>query len=242
LLPGTAGGLRAARELILAELLGWTVKEGCRSPSSRESAGTSWEPLGRTSLSWHVSHASFAPHARVLAKRVAPLWEGPGVHAVRALLGEETLEGLWFDRTQEYAARHRGQAFERLQYATPERLELAPLPAWKHLRPEIYRQRVAELVTEIVAEAAADREASGRAPLGPLGVQAQNAHDRPAKMKKSPAPFCHAASRWARKTLREAYYEFFVEFRDAAERWKRGDRGACFPVGSFPPGLPFVGG
>jgi putative transposase len=173
---------------------------------------------------------------------VARPQDWPGVHAVGALLGEETLEGFWFDRTQEYAANHRGQAFERLQYATPERLELAPLPTWKHLRPEIYRQRVAELVADIVAEAAADREASGRAPLGPLGVQAQNPHDRPARMKKSPAPFCHAASRWARKALRDAYSEFFGEFRDAAERWKLGDRGACFPVGSFPPGLPFVGG
>ena len=130
---------------------------------------------------------------------VARPQDWPGVHAVRALLGEEELEGLWFDRTQEYAARHRGQAFERLQYATLERLELAPLPAWRNLRPEIYRQRVAELVAEIVAEVAADREASG-APLRPLVVQAQNPHDRPAKMKKSPAPFCHAASLWALTT------------------------------------------
>jgi len=29
----------------------------------------------------------------------------PGVHAVRALLQGEVLEGLWFDRTQEYLAR-----------------------------------------------------------------------------------------------------------------------------------------
>ena len=34
--------------------------------------------------------------------------EWPGVHAVRALLEDEPLEGLWFDRTAEYAARQRG--------------------------------------------------------------------------------------------------------------------------------------
>jgi hypothetical protein len=33
----------------------------------------------------------------------------PGVHAVRALVEGEALEGLWFDRTQEYAARRRGE-------------------------------------------------------------------------------------------------------------------------------------
>jgi REP element-mobilizing transposase RayT len=166
----------------------------------------------------------------------------PGAHAVRALLGEEELEGFWFDRTQEYAARRRGKAFERLQYATAEALTLAPLPAWRHLPPDVYRERVAELVEEIVAAAAGERESSGRTFLGPHGVRGQHPHDRPVKMKKSPAPFCHAATRWARKALREAYFEFFREFQDAADRWKGGDRGACFPIGSFPPGLPFVGG
>src|ERR1700750_3046058 len=47
----------------------------------------------------------------------------PGVHAARALLGVEVLEGLWFDRTQEYLARRRGEKFEPLQYATREVLE-----------------------------------------------------------------------------------------------------------------------
>jgi REP element-mobilizing transposase RayT len=89
---------------------------------------------------------------------VARPQDWPGAHAVRALLGEETLEGLWFDRTQEYLARRRGQAFEYLDYATRESLELAPLPAWRHLAPEAYRERIAGLVADLVAEAAADRE------------------------------------------------------------------------------------
>jgi hypothetical protein len=44
----------------------------------------------------------------------------PGVHCVRALLEGEVLEGLWFDRTQEYLARRRGEKFEPFQYATRE--------------------------------------------------------------------------------------------------------------------------
>jgi hypothetical protein len=36
------------------------------------------------------------------------------------------------------------------------------------------------------------------------------------------------------------YGLFLAAFRDAAELLKAGDRSAKFPVGSFPPGLPFV--
>src|SRR5215210_2301900 len=73
----------------------------------------------------------------------------PGVHCVRALVEGETVEGYWFNRSQEYAARQRGQDFGRLTYATPEVLTLSPLPCWKHLAEETRRRLVAELVAEI---------------------------------------------------------------------------------------------
>jgi hypothetical protein len=38
------------------------------------------------------------------------------------------------------------------------------------------------------------------------------------------------------------YAWFVAAFRSAAEKLKQGDREARFPVGSFPPGLPFVAG
>ena len=47
-------------------------------------------------------------------------------------------------------------------------------------------------------------------------------------------------SKAIRDGLREAYGLFLAAFRDAAELLKAGDRLAKFPVGSFPPGLPFV--
>ena len=76
--------------------------------------------------------------------------------------------------------------------------------------------------------------------LGVGTVLRQNPHTRPNKTKKSPAPRFHAASRVIRNGLREAYGLFLAAFRDAAELLKSGDRSARFPVGSFPPGLPFV--
>jgi hypothetical protein len=48
----------------------------------------------------------------------------PGVHSARALVNGAALTGTWFDRTQEYAARRRGEEFDRLRYATTETLHL----------------------------------------------------------------------------------------------------------------------
>jgi hypothetical protein len=42
--------------------------------------------------------------------------------------------------------------------------------------------------------------------------------------------------------FREAYAWFVAAYREAAEKLRKGNLGARFPVGSFPPALPFVGG
>jgi hypothetical protein len=131
-------------------------------------------------------------------------WDWPGVHAVRALVEGEVLEGLWFDRTQEYAARRRGEDFDRLKYATREVLELDPLPCWRHLTAEQRRERTAALVEDIEAEAAVRRKRTGVRPLGPAAVLAQDPLRRPSHTKKSPAPAFHAASQAVRKELRDA--------------------------------------
>jgi hypothetical protein len=99
---------------------------------------------------------------------------------------------------------------------------------------------VAELVEEIELEARVDRMERGLPILGAGAVLRQSPHIRPNKTKKSPAPRFHAASKAIREGLREAYGLFLAAFRDAADLLKQGDRSARFPVGSFPPGLPFV--
>ena len=166
----------------------------------------------------------------------------PGVHCVRALLEGETLEGLWFDRTQEYLARRRGEKFDLLQYATREVLELDPLPCWEHLTAEQRRLRVAVLVEDIESEVAARRKRTGAKPLGVAAILAQNPLQRPKKTKKSPAPAFHAASKAIRLELRDAYAWFVAAYRAAAEKLRAGVRDVVFPRGSFPPALPFVDG
>ena len=165
----------------------------------------------------------------------------PGVHAVRALLEGEPVEGYWFDRTQENGARRRNQEFERLRFATREVVTLSPLPCWEHLPAEKQRERIADLVREIEDEAAENRERTGLPSLGPTAIRTQNPHDCPEKTKRSPAPLFHAFSQRVHRELRDAYHRFLGAFREAAERLRAGDLSAAFPDGCFPPALPFVG-
>jgi hypothetical protein len=115
-----------------------------------------------------------------------------------------------------------------------------PLPCWKDLSPEQYRLQIQRLVQKIEADAAAHRDRSGHPPLGPEAIRRQDPRTEPDRTKKSPAPRFHAFRKWVREELYGLYSEFVMAFRTAAERLKAGDRNAPFPIGSFPPHLPFV--
>jgi len=173
---------------------------------------------------------------------VAKAEQWPGVHCVTPLLTGAAVEGIWFDRTLEYNARLRREDFEARRYAFPQEVILSPLPCWKHLDAEAYRFKISQLVLEIDSTARQEREAKGVKPLGPKAILAQKPFDRPEAPKKSPAPLFHAFRRKARKALWEAYAWFVAAFREAAEKLRAGDFTAKFPIGSFPPHLPFVSG
>lgn len=164
----------------------------------------------------------------------------PGVHASRALLGQETLQGIWIDRTQQHIARKANRNCESRDFTTPEVVQLSPLPCSRHLTSEVYRERIRELVEEIVADA---RTARGTEPVARPEATASDEplghHELSAEQRSPKSPFCHAASSLARKPLEEAYRWFFAAYRNAAEHLKRGEP-AEFPLGSFPPALPFV--
>jgi hypothetical protein len=119
---------------------------------------------------------------------------------------------------------------------------LSPLPCWEHLAPEAYRQRVATLAEQIELDAAAARRRTGVEPLGPAAILAQDPISRPKRLKKSPAPLFHAASKAMHHYLYEGFTWFVAAYRTAAEKLQRGDPDPHFPRGSFPPALPFVSG
>ncbi len=164
----------------------------------------------------------------------------PGVHAAEALITGRPLVGYWFDRTAEYHARRRGEDFGAYTFATPEALTFDGLPCWQHLSEADYRVRVAEMVKDIEAQAAAERNEQGLEPLGPDTIRRQDPDEKPKRIKRSPAPLVHAATRATRLAFREAYRQFVSAYRAAAEKLRAGERNVVFPDGSFPPALPFV--
>lgn len=173
---------------------------------------------------------------------VARVDEWPGISMINAVLEGEPIRGTWINRTRKYRARlRRKKDLDPQSFVEEETVALSLLPCWRHLSPEMYRDLVAGLVREIEADAAAERKLTGREPLGPQAILSQHPDTRPEKLKKSPAPRFHAATKDARQVLRAAYGIFVAAFREAAERLKAGDRLAKFPNGCFPPGLPFVG-
>jgi hypothetical protein len=68
-------------------------------------------------------------------------------------------------------------------------------------------------------------------PLGVAPVLAQDPLQRPKKIKKSPAPAFHAASKAVRRELWDAYALFVAAYRAAAEKLRAGLRDVVFPRG-----------
>lgn len=99
---------------------------------------------------------------------------------------------------------------------------------------------IAELIEEIERKAREERKDLGTQPVGPKAILAQNPHDNPTTPKKSPAPLFHVFKKAVRNAMWEAYAMFVASFQQAAEKLRGGDPTARFPIGSFPPHLPFV--
>ena len=164
----------------------------------------------------------------------------PGVHSAEALMHGTPLEGHWIDRTRESAARQRGEELRREDYVFAESVVLSPIPCWAHLPADRYRERVKNLVEEAEAEATLARKHTGARVLGVKAILALDPQARPISVARSPAPLVHAATKAARKLFYVIYAEFVSAFRAAAEALRQGRRDVPFPIGSFPPRLPFV--
>ncbi len=164
----------------------------------------------------------------------------PGAHCARALLEGCPVTGSWFNRTLEYQARRRNLLLRSADLVEEESLLLAPIPCWAHLSQSRYRERIAELLRSIELESARWSKQTGAATLGRDAVRKQDPHGLPNRPKRRPAPLVHAVSRAVRREIRECYRAFVAAFRRAAARLRSGALDPEFPLGSFPPGLPFV--
>jgi hypothetical protein len=98
------------------------------------------------------------------------------------------------------------------------------------------------MAVQIEEDADVARRRTGARPLGAAKILAQHPWTRPERVKKSPAPLLHAASKAMRQVFYEGFALFVAAYRTAADKLKRGDPNPGFPPGCFPPALPFVGG
>ncbi len=169
--------------------------------------------------------------------------EWPGVHAAGPLLRGEKLEGYWFNKTKEWAARHRGQDVGAYDFATKYRIELAQLPAFRHLPPEVYQDKISQMIVEIQDRYRAKRD--GNPVAGVEKILSLDPYESPTRHPKSSSrPRFHVASRQTRDELWKEYSEFATQYRIASEalRIRRNPEAMnWFPAECYPPALPFVG-
>ena len=186
-------------------------------------------------LKYHLSHSVKEGLCE------SPL-QWPGVHAAKALVYGEPLEGYWWNRSKEWAANNRGQDFGRYDFATRYLIGFSPLPAFRHLSPEEYQNRVAGLIREIEEEG--ERKRDGNPVAGTDRILSQNPYEPPTrKTQRSTKPLFHAASKQVRADLRQELAVYLAHYWEASEALRSGNLKAAswFPAGSFPPALAFIG-
>jgi REP element-mobilizing transposase RayT len=188
----------------------------------------------------HIARLRYVLAHGVKEDLVHRAYDWPGVHSARALVEGTVLEGVWYDRTELTRARHRSEELELDDVAEVETLTLSPLPCWEGLSAEEARAQVVAMVEAIDQAARERRQADKVFVVGRRAVRRVHPHECPKKLVWSPAPQFHTATREAWRALRDAYVEFVVQFRWAADQLRDGVRDPPFPPGSFPPGLPFV--
>jgi hypothetical protein len=182
---------------------------------------------------------------------VAKVKHWPRIHSGKTLLeGREFLVGKWIDRTkkrrleaeaQGKKAKAEGKKVQRKDYTSTLTVKLEQLPCWADLPRGEYLARIEEIIRRVESEAQVERELREIGVVGAEAICLRNPQTRPNEVESSPAPLVHAATKKVRLEWREAFGWFLMEYREASELLRNGDRNAPFPEGCFPPGLPFVG-
>jgi hypothetical protein len=165
----------------------------------------------------------------------------PGPHCIAALTTGALLRGTWFDRSKEFLARQRGEHTLPMQFATTFDVKLTPLPCLYNITEDERQAHYRRVVGEIQAKAEADNKEKGRTLMTVADIIAQDPHSKPASTDRSPAPFVHASDDETEMIFRVAYRAFVDAFRAGALRLRERVREIrdIFPLGAFPPTLPF---
>jgi hypothetical protein len=166
----------------------------------------------------------------------------PGPNCIAALTTGALLRGTWFDRSREFLARQRGETIVPTQFATTFDVQLAPLPCLQQLTPDQRQAEHRRIVAEVKAKAEAENKERGRTPMTVEQILAQDPHSKPNSTDRSPAPFVHATEDSTEMEFRAAYRAFVDAFRAGVVHLRQRAREIrdMFPLGAFPPQLPFA--
>jgi hypothetical protein len=166
----------------------------------------------------------------------------PGPNCIAALTTGALLRGTWFDRSKEFLARQRGETVFPTQFATTFDVELTPLPGLKDMSADRRQAEIRRIVDDIKAKAAAENKEKNRTPMSVEDILDQDPHSKPASTDRSPAPFVHATHDSTEQEFRVAYRAFVDAFRAGALRLRERAKEIrdMFPLGAFPPQLPFA--
>lgn len=166
---------------------------------------------------------------------VPKVLDWPGASTDRVLLYGQKLEGIWYDRTAFYQAERRGKDVRLDDFATKYEVPIHPLPFLEDesedQQQEFYRQMKQDIEQETWQRAVDEQKGF----LGVRGVMEQEPHGKPRKTKRSRAPLCYASRRSLRKAYERLYRRFVSLYRQALERFERGEAEVRFPPGCFLP-------
>ena len=214
-------------------------------------SGTMWHgPYLATGLPTHESQIKCLRYILshgVKEGLVARPEQWPGIHSAKELLSGKKLKGSWFWSTpygKKLNAQNRTKKKKSVRqrdfYITYE-IELKTIPAWQHLDAKEVRQRIREMVKDIVEEGRKARR--GKKPLGAkavckMPVSTVSELPDPPWFEDRKAMVCWPSTdREGTWTYVEAFYLFQSAFRRAAGKLKQGLLDVVFPSGSFRPGL-----
>jgi len=112
--------------------------------------------------------------------------------------------------------------------ATSTVLRIAQLPCWESDTPEVCKERVLGILTDI--EALAHEQRDGAPVLGAQNILAQDPHSKPCSIKRSPRPLCHASTPKARSEYAAKYRDFADAYAKASAAYRGGMMDVEFPA------------
>jgi REP element-mobilizing transposase RayT len=152
-------------------------------------------------------------------------WQGPS--SARALVTGEPLAGRWV---------HRARGVVHAEELLP--IELAPLPCWADLDPEVRATRIREICDDVVEYGRVVRD--GRSPLGMRAVLAADPRE-PVELERTPPPRAHASDPIALAAFEAEEEDFADAYRRASAARRMGEL-ATFPPFGYPSAPPFEPG